>query len=308
MVHKEPYCLWGYDISERNVDFLNGFDTKYFEFVTDTALAADDEKRASVLLYTTLHHAIETLFSLIGAYVQAPDCVFAWMAKCQNSQLRDLIIGITDNDDSIFRKLKLQSLSWDCISKSVVSRLPYEDERKAIIANHFSTTWSRLAAEFTDEIQIDQYNSIKHGLRVRPGGFKLAIGEEVTPGAEPKKFHDLGGSDYGMTYQKIRNIWPDRKSRSIRYTKTSVNWSINKVIGQLRLANCSIVNLISILKCINGVPPNECKFMLPQQDEDFESPWNESVGVNNFTMDFTVDTTNTEPVTANKIIEILMKE
>ncbi|GAB1406154.1 hypothetical protein MASR1M8_00730 [Thermomonas brevis] len=303
MVHREPYCLWGHDIKERNVEFLKGLDTDYFDFLTTLGLEAEDSKRASVMLSTTLHHATETLFSLVGAYVQAPDCVYAWIAKCQNSQLRNFVKDIASGDESIVRKLNLQSLSWEEISRSVCVYLPYEDEKKAAIANGFARAWRRLAGEFTDEFQIDQYNSLKHGLRLMPGGFKLAVGTEPAPGVKPSVFHDLGGSDYGMTYQKIRNIWPDKKSKSIKYTRTSVNWSINKVVGQLQLVSCSICNVVSALKAVNGVPLTECKFLSPEPHDEFDKPWTHSVGVNNFNMDFTVDTSNTAPVTAEQVIE-----
>ena len=303
MVHQEPYCLWGQDIKERNVEFLKGLDTEYFDFLTTLGLEADDEKRASVLLSTTLHHATETLFSLIGAYVQAPDCVYAWMAKCQNSQLRNLVSDIASGDETIVRKLKIRSLSWQEISNSICNYLPYDEPKKMAIASGFARAWSRLANEFTDELQIDQYNSLKHGLRVRSGGFKLAVGSEPAPGVKPPVFHDLGGSDFGMTFQKIRNIWPEKKSRSIKYSRTSVNWSIKKVVGQLQLVNCSICNLVSALKAINGVPLAECKFLSPESHDEFDKPWTHSVGVNTFNMDFTVDTTNTAPLTADQVIE-----
>lgn len=303
MVHREPYCLWGHDIKERNVQFLEGLDADYFEFVTQLALDARDEKRASALLFANLHHAIEMLFSLLGAYVQAPDCVYAWIPKCSNSQLRSLVDEIGNGDNSIIRKLRTQTISWEEIAKSVCAYFPYEDSKKNATANGFAKTWKRLASEFVSEMQIDQYNSLKHGMRVSRGGFRLSFGAELASGVEPTEFHDLGGSEYGLTFYKVRDIWPSRKSRSIKCTKTSVNWSIDRVVGQLFLVQCSIQNIVSALKAVNGVPVAECKFVRPELDDDFDRPWTHICGVSSSSMDFIVDTSNTIAVTPEQIIE-----
>lgn len=90
VVNKEPYCIWDIDLQRRNRQFLKGLDPAYFEYVLNAHLATDDEQRSSIALRASLHHALETLFSLIGAYVQAPDCAYAWIAKCKNELLRDL--------------------------------------------------------------------------------------------------------------------------------------------------------------------------------------------------------------------------
>lgn len=77
VVNKEPYCIWEVDIKERNKEFLNGIDPEYFYYLAELHAGADDEKRAAIALRSTLHHAMETMFSLLGAYIQAPDCAYA---------------------------------------------------------------------------------------------------------------------------------------------------------------------------------------------------------------------------------------
>ena len=49
------------------MEFLNGIDVEYFDYAIKAHLETDDEKRASIALRTISHHAIETLFSLLGA-------------------------------------------------------------------------------------------------------------------------------------------------------------------------------------------------------------------------------------------------
>ena len=52
-----------------------------------------------------------------------------------------------------------------------------------------------------------EYNSIKHGLRVNPGGSYIAVGAEQTPGvpAPPEAMRSMGGSPYGSTFFEIEH-------------------------------------------------------------------------------------------------------
>lgn len=102
VVNEEPYCIWEVDLPERNMEFLNGIDVEYFDYAIKVHLEAEDEKRASIGLRTTLHHAIETLFSLLGAYIQAPDCAYAWIAKCSNKELRSVVTKVSGLRNSLF--------------------------------------------------------------------------------------------------------------------------------------------------------------------------------------------------------------
>lgn len=40
----------------------------------------------------------------------------------------------------------------------------------------FSTLWYRFAGDYLNENLIAEYNSLKHGFRINPGGFKLMVG------------------------------------------------------------------------------------------------------------------------------------
>lgn len=119
IVNEEPYCIWEVDLPERNMEFLDGIDTEYFDYVLKVHVEAEDEKRASIALRTTLHHAMETMFSLLGAYIQAPDCVHAWIAKCSNKDLRDFVDKIGHFRNNFFTKLNIENVSWGNVADSV---------------------------------------------------------------------------------------------------------------------------------------------------------------------------------------------
>ena len=167
------------------MEFLDGIDAEYFDYVIKAHLDAKDEKRSSIALRTTLHHAIETFFSLLGAYIQAPDCAYAWLAKCSNKELRDLVGKIGRSDNSVFTKLNIGKVSWEDVAKSIFSRYMPGTTRNENTRKLFSLLWQRLAHEYRDQNHVDEYNSLKHGFRVRSGGFALAGGIEHEYGVSP---------------------------------------------------------------------------------------------------------------------------
>ncbi len=113
VVNDEPYCIWEVDLEKRNLEFIEGIDVDYFEYLLNLHLNAEDEKRAAIALRITLHHAVETFFSLLGAYIQAPDCAYAWVAKCHTEELRSLIKKVVDGDQKTFTKLNIDPVSLD---------------------------------------------------------------------------------------------------------------------------------------------------------------------------------------------------
>ena len=278
-VNEEPYCLWGADISAQTRDFLDGLDAEYFEYSIKVHMEAEDEQRASVALSIALHHALETLFSLLCAFVQAPDCPHAWIAKCSNGDLRALLARISKCERHIFTKLSISSVTWIKIAESVFKTFkPGTDQQKEMI-NGFGRLWARLAMEVVDPNRVDEYNSLKHGLRVRQGGFAIAVGLEPSCGVvpPPEQMKVLGKSKFGSSFFTVEPAIRERGNRSILAKHICINWSMERIVLLNQLAYISISNIISALRIINGA--SSCKFLLPSDSEDFERPWTYSPGV-----------------------------
>jgi hypothetical protein len=310
VVNEEPYCIWEVDLAKRNTEFIEGIDVDYFEYLLNLHLDAEDEKRASIALKTTLHHAIETFFSLLGAYIQAPDCAYAWVAKCSNTELRSLIKKVADRDSSLFTRLNIEGVSWKTLAELIFQRYMPNTERAEITKKSFAKFWSRLAHEFLDDKNIDEYNSLKHGFRVRSGGFSLALGKQTEKGVEAprEEMTSLGGSEHGTTFIRLEPIGEIKNNRSLRSRKLSLNWKLEKVILQLQLVSASIVNIVSALKIANGIKASECKFSIPEKGEDYEKPWSFSPGVISSSLDFVIDETEVVPLTKKQLIEILNED
>lgn len=305
LVNKEPYCLWELDLRERNAEFLKGLDPEYFEYNLNAHTATEDEQRASIALRTSLHHGVETLFSLIGAYVQAPDCAYAWIAKCSNTDLRDFAQRVTEGDKELFSKVNISSVSWNGIAKSVLHSYKPGTDRHTKTVELFAALWRRLAHELTDKIHIDEYNALKHGFRVQRGGFGIAVGTEHQYGIPPpeSEMHTLGTSDFGASFFKAESLGNDKNNRSIRTRRISVNWPIERVVLLMQLTYFSINNIVSALRIVNGWPPEKCKFLRPENDEEFERPWQYTAGVTSMSIDHIVDEGNTHSVTKQELLD-----
>ena len=176
--------------------------------------------------------------------------------------------------------------SWKVISDYVHMSLILEDkEKEKKVKEGFSKFWQRLAREYIKQDFTDEYNSIKHGLRIKSGGFSLAIGKEDVPGkpAPPEKMNLVGRSQYGSTYNVIKNIGETKNH--LQVMKSSRNWSPIDITWALHIISMSITNIINALKILNGDDATAVKFSWPSDLDTFEEPWKRSkkLGVTSMT-------------------------
>ncbi len=305
-VGDEPYCLWESDVAERTRDFLAGLDSEFFSYVLQAHMETDDEKRASVAIRLALHHGTETLFSLLGAFVQAPDCPYAWIAQCRTDELRKVVSRISAGDDSLITKWKNPIVSWTDVSAVVLQNCQPGTEKHSRNVTGFGMVWAALAREMQDEVINHEYNAIKHGFRTRSGGFTLAFGLEETKGvpAPDSTMKVLGGSQFGSMFYKVEKL-KGSGGRHLRSRRTSVNWSLERDILLLQLIQLSINNVISALKVANSVPASECQFQTLGDDEDFMRAWKYSTGVTTLNFDFVLDQKKLPEVTKADILKQL---
>lgn len=290
-VNDEPYCLWEVDLASRTRTFLDGIDTEYFDYILRTHINTADEKRAVLAIRLSLHHAIEVLFSLLGSFVQAPDCPYAWIAKCSNTDLREFIARVSKEDASLITRLNIPSVSWTTLASAIFSTYQPGTDRQKCTIKHFANLWDSLSGEFLNQVHIDEYNALKHGFRARPGGFALAFGIEPVYGVSPpdSEMKALGHSDFGATFLKIEPLGSAKGNRHIRSRQTSVNWSLERIVLLQQLVHMSINNVVSALKIVNNYAPSTCRFLRPESDSDFERPWTYSTGVANINFDYVLD-------------------
>ena len=67
----------------------------------------------------------------------------------------------------------------------------------------------------------------------------------------------------------------------------------------------SINNVVTALKIANGAKSGTCKFLRPQEDTDFEKPWQYTPGVTSCNMDFVIDEAQVIPITRKELLDKL---
>jgi hypothetical protein len=284
-VLEEPCRVVEYELADKNSRFLRSIDSGYFEYVAEVhgqQLETDHRQRAAIALRTAYHHGIETLFTLLGAFVQAPMAVPAWMPRCGTSQLRDLVerfkVGRSLLTPTGKRQLLFRHLAAD-VHAGVWDEDP---ERPKVIAG-FERIWSRYANDLLDVLQQDEYNSIKHGFRVHAGGFVLRIGLEPEYGvpAPPEAMQTVGASEFGASFYTLETREGERAKRSaieVRLADKSLNWRVEHLLHSLPLIAMSINNVVSKLRLWSGEEANSLKVQRPADLSAFDEPWRYRTG------------------------------
>jgi hypothetical protein len=280
MVDDVPYCLW----SEKNprnltIEFLDNIQPKFFEYQADTNLNKLNYKKrrqmAAIALRTAYSHGLETLFFLLCASIQAPHCVPGWMLFCQNKQLYSLLGKI--NDSKSIDCMLQDPISWDNISSAVFASLVLPDKKKEKnIKAGFAELWSRWSSDFVKTDFTREYNSIKHGFRVKPGQNYVALRSP-----QSSKGTLLGKGEFGSSYYGYESFG---KTNNYQLTKNTRSWEPEAMAWGLHLISMSIINIVSAIKAVNGIPATEVKFSYPSDIDTFSKPWlkTSSFGVNSF--------------------------
>lgn len=304
-VGDRPYAIWDPDIQRKNLELLKSFDSDYFEYLADAHYArinAEANQHAATALQTSYGLAIETFFSLLGVTLQAPDCVFGWLYHYRERDLSLIIQGIKGIKEIQTRFKGL--LTWESLSNDVHRNLVLSDKAKETkIKSGFASFWASLATDYLDPGLRAEFNSIKHGLRIQPGGFRMAIGLQEGPDvpAPPERMQGISGSEFGSTIFILEPIGKTKLDYRVR--EGSRNWDIAHLVGRLRIISMSLNNLVSFLLILNGQEPDKVRFFWPEDLGDFDTVQLLRLGVYACSIGFRVNEANISPTTVEQIKE-----
>lgn len=316
VVDQRACAFSDWELRKKNIEFLEGIDPGYFSFIASTnleKLTGEDRHYAALSLRISYYHGLETLFSLLAATVQAPNCPLGWMLAYKNEELINVVRQISSESD-IFTKLKVDYVSWESLAVLIHSQVNVEKNEKVAISEKFGFAWRSLADDFLDRNHEGEYNSAKHGLRVRPGGFSASIGIGIGIGkaevwgvsAPPEKMEYIGGSEHGASFFVKTKICETNKI-NFRPKRTSLNWHPQNLLYGLELVAASINNVLSFLKLTNGVQPSQCSF-LRLDDDGFEKPWEICVGVTCSNFDRVLEPSHVHLFSKKEIIDSYSKQ
>lgn len=281
-IDETPLCLWDLDIGKHNMDFINSIDPGYFEHIANIhsqLLDGEEKQYAANALRLAYSQGLESLFALLCATLQAPNCVVGWLLKYRNNELDSVVKKISERRP-IYSKFQVNHMSWDTVATIILSHLSASDsEKDKRIVKSFGRLWTRFASDFLNDNRSNEYNSMKHGTRAKMGGFSLALGLEDTPGvpAPPERMRTVGYSEFGSSFFVAERL---HDSRNFRVRQQALNWNPENIIYGLRFVALSISNVVSFLKIANGIKENDVQFTYPSDESTFEEPWKRSTGMN----------------------------
>lgn len=311
VVNDEPFSLWDQDPVRRTAEFLDSIDPGFFSYLAEAHAenldSAEHKRRVATAARMAYLHGIETFMTLVGAAVQAPQAPYAWVALAKTDLLRAVVERITEGDSTLHSELVQWDRTWDGLAQRVFAYSGQENGWPKT-AESFGHAWRILAGEFLDENNQAEYNSLKHGFRIRSSGVKIAFGLEHQYGVAPppEEMRYLGGSDSGSTFYVIERAGPDAQgNRSKRSRRRTVNWTPETMIRGLQVIDVSIRNIVTFLRIVHGAKPNKVQFMRLEAVEDLASLLHDSIGVRTSSFDVELDQSQIQATTKKQLQEEL---
>jgi hypothetical protein len=299
VVDTTPRCMWGVDLREQNQRFLDGIDPKFFNYVADvhtTALEGPERKHAALAIRLAYAQALETLFALLCAAVQAPNCPLGWLLTYTNRDIKSVVRKITEGAPVLSRNVT-RPVTWRSLSRDIhafTHKDRREDER---IKDLFADTWEALAADFVDRLAGDEYNSIKHGFRVTPGGSSLII-REPAPSTDPPILESH--SEFGTRFFRVEGLSP--KGTNFFAPNAMRNWTPVALAVRMELIAVSIINIVSYLQLTYGTSRESVDFRWPVETEALDLAWKADYKVESGQGGYTITARHINPMLESEIL------
>lgn len=302
---RRPWCVWDWNLRDINMTFLESFRAGYFGYLGSLhveELEGENAAHAAIAIRSNYCHALETLFALLGALVQAPVCIPGWIQKYDTNDLYEFVSDVSAHRPVLSHLKSPNGLTWDSLARFVLKYVNLIDKQKEeAIKGGFSSLWTRLADEFLEPHVKSEYNSIKHGFRAASGGSQVAMRVEASPGVpqSPQQPPFVLGSEFGSSFFEPLLL----AKHNIQLARRSANWDPYVLVGRTRLISMSLDNIKSFLKTLHGVAPESVQFSWPADLVDFESVW---VGPALRTSSFhsIVDLENISPKSKDEILAV----
>jgi len=278
-----PFVVWSDDIERDNKRFLESVDSFFYiravrEFIETHGGAGSesegdedqDRKDVSSLARMLWHHGAETLVMLLGAYIQAPDAVHAYVLKCRTEDATNIARSLLRQKQPTYNRINDVPFTILNLLRGIHLCAGWADFEDTI--GKFERVLRRILLKLADEKHRWEYNSIKHGLRATHGRFALAFGIEETPGvpAPPEKMEMIGYSRDASFFdvaKPLRNATKAASKVNFRIEKVAVTWSLEKVFCELQILSLLLNNTVSALRIAAGAQKGSVAFKRPADAE-----------------------------------------
>lgn len=293
------YCCWAHDMKKSNLEFIESFDPEYFLFAAEVyreSLKGEDTQKAALAIRNIYHHSLETLFTIICASIQSPFCIYGWMNMATTGDVRK-VLRLIGSYKKFYNYLALDYVDWESFANKIflIDTINKGNEKFVELSEMFSRLWSSLCGQYLHDYSIKEYNSIKHGFRSAPGGYKFSIGPPNTLNdpSRHKEWISLGDSKYGSSFSVIKRIkGTSENDCNIQSSKYSVNWEPESLLHDIKLISISIHNILSFLKIAHDADPTKIMCLVPEEKDYFDEHW-KSVAKTSY-MSFSVELTSND--------------
>jgi len=252
-------------------------DPEYFLFAAEkfrNSLNGEDDQKAALAIRNIYHHSLETLFTLICATIQAPYCIYGWMNMAKIGDVR-AVLKLIGSNKKFYNFLAMEFVDWQSFAEKIflIDTINKINQKVIELASMYSKLWSSMCNQYLNDHSIKEYNSIKHGFRSKPGGWRFSFGPINTGNnTSPKKeMFSFGDTKYGSSFHVIKAIngLPE-KDCNIQASKYSVNWDPVALLNDIKLVSISIHNILTFLKIAHDVDPLKVTFLAPDNLRFFE--------------------------------------
>jgi hypothetical protein len=267
-----PVCVWDPLLDDTNLRFLRGLDAGFFlhqaKLMSPSGDSTSDEDSAdlrnALALRISFGMALEALFAVIGAVIQAPECVFGWLSSYRNDELLQLVRRI-NNGEPVRTHAPFRPVTWDNISSQILLPLvATSEETHQQISARFAETWRQFAHIFVHQLRSIEYNSLKHGFRVQPSGFTITVTstDDEEPALQSK-------SQFGHMLHFLKK----NEGRKSDFSVSRAVFSLEPATyaAALSLIGHSINNLIAFARMKCGDEPSQLLLSVPTDDRDFKA-------------------------------------
>ena len=299
-----PYVVWSYDPSAENAEFLESIDSDFYHRTIKNHFCDEEgklrfdpqdyeaRKDISSLARLIWNHGLETLVTLLGAYVQAPHAVHGFFLKCENKDCRQiakyLLVGRIPESNC----LPLPNFNFDAFVRGIHAKTIWVNDEATM--RNFSRALRDMLHEYDRDDFRAEYNSIKHGLRAHHGRFAMAFGLQEAPGKPAPEenmtmISDSPDGSHFLTTKTFPNLTKKLAREQFSLQRSSVGWSLEKTLFDIQLFSSLIGNIVAALKIAMGAMPGSLQFFRPDVDAEWWRAYFDEQGPDVQSCSFSID-------------------
>lgn len=247
MVADKPYSVQGIDLKQFEEQYIKDLDAEVWRYNLDRlpSKIEDMSYYDALELRKSVSQNIETVLALLFSVLQSRYCVTGWLSLYHLEDLKNLIEKINTHQ-SFYNRFDLKSPSWE----HIVSVLwpTFTDDRLQL----FTKSLKHMADFLTSEVDGDEYNALKHGMRLQKKSLSCSFAPSNDPTKKPSEdqYIHLGSSKFGSSFIKFKKIGNCNFPKSINRLGNIhfSNWDLD-LLQYLAVHTYSIgFNLVTHLK------------------------------------------------------------